>query len=306
MMRRSPGACVLLSGCMLLLGAAIAAEQDQAVLLDGSVIRGQVRLEATQVSVETPRGSVLLPRASVASVTAGGQTTVLNEPARPAGRDAQQEPAAADAQPQGAQRPAAAAEQKLDGHMSVDFRDVALADALRHVIDSAGLNFSYRPSDLARDARVSLSLKDIAVRRVLDLMLEPAGLGWTVRDGIVQVRPAHELTSARVRVYDTRDLLVGTGDRHVPPVTGLAAYGTPSGYTLRGETGCGRNGYGYGGAAGPYRGESAMERAFALATLITDTVAPESWARPAVRAYAGADAPVGRGGTGFEDVRPTF
>ncbi len=207
----------------------------------------------------------------------------------------------------------------LNSTISVDFEEALLADAIDYLREITRANFAYRSSDLKADPTpLTLHLKDVTVRQVLDLLLEGGGLGWTVERDVIRIRPKWQAAGLDSRVYDVRDLIISEEDRvglrtpglreraytqaggeglgqfgweargRVGLRVGSEGYGGDRGYE-RGYSGY-RGGYGgYGGGRGYGRGggggaqwQPARERAYDLAVLVTQTVRPASWARPAV------------------------
>jgi len=171
-------------------------------------------------------------------------------------------------------------------------------------------------------SNADLRLNDVTLRQVLDLLLEPRGLGWTMRDNVIRIRTAGTDAEMVVRVYDIRDLLLNIEDKQSTTTGRLGGYGggfggsggygggssaqgrgrigigtTGGSYRNQGRYGQGgyggyggsggyggRGGYdgGYGDGYGRSQSQSLNDRAYDLATLITETVQPESWEQPAV------------------------
>jgi hypothetical protein len=248
----------VLAAAVLLCGASAA---DELVFTSGAVLTGKVHLGGAQVRAVTEHGALVVSQGSVASVTVGGVTTVLG---------------------------------------AVVERDVA-------VVAGRGRRPERRQlSALAEAAVVSLRLKDVRASQVLDLSLEQVALGWKLKGNVVQFLPQEEVGRFELRGYAVRDLLVNTHDADAAasrtPMLAQAgggyggAYGGSFSRSGRGRDGYGSNrGYdGFGGLGGGY--QSSQDRAFGLATLITEVIRPDSWDDPAVMT-AGA----GGGGAGRRD-----
>lgn len=277
------------------------ARADVVVLDNGTTITGKAQITSRAVRIETHTGVLTVPlwrvvRASAGSVGARSPQAAREPetgatPPTPAGAKAQAEPkmTAGD----GVLR----ALDALESRISVSFTDVPLAEAITYLQEVTGANVSYRMSDLeADDTPVTLNLRDVKVRQVLDLLLEERGLAWSVREDIIRIRPGTESQELTMRVYDVRDLLADDEDRLASRTATARETTSRSGD----ENGLGQSASDYGsssssfsatygttGVAGATTLPSVSERAYSLAVLITETVRPESWARPAVIAAGG-------------------
>jgi len=188
--------------------------------------------------------------------------------------------------------------------ISVEFLDTSLVDALAYLREITDVNLVYDYRELRQDSvPVNLKLNLVPLHQVLDLLLEARGLSWGVVRDVVRIGREAELQRLELRCYDIRDLLMNTEDR-VPAATERGR--EPRRTELRGEMDAqfgwqeepygwqeqqGWGGY-YEGERRPRRvgwrryartvGQTASERAYDLAMLITQTVRPETWAQPAV------------------------
>ena len=192
----------------------------------------------------------------------------------------------------------------LESPVSVDFHETALVDAISYIQEITRGNVAYSPSELSVDPTpVTLKLDYVPLRQALSLLLEGRGLQWEVVGDVIRIGTATAAGHLELRRYDVRDLIVNTEDtqqgprdwsrpssRYEDDVTN-AQYQTwdQSSNQWWGQQGGGGWGtYGaptYGqpsGWQGGYGGQSASERAYDLARLITETVRPETWAQPPV------------------------
>lgn len=278
----------------LMLGSAGAAGNG-VVLVSGVKIAGRVQLGARQVYVGTEHGMLSISRDRVAEVTVAGAETVLRpvipppqEPVRPAGEQPKVRlaaPTRSSEQPKLSSAPGRASRSaSLGSRIDVDFDETPLTDVMDFLRETTGVAFVYRASDMPAEATpVTLRLKNVTARTVLNLALEGSGLTWRAQKGFVRVLAADKTDRTELRVYDVRDLLGSEGDRGVPGVSTLAAPAANGGSDWEGGWEAGGGGRQSGGA-----GPSCSDRAYALALLITQTVRPRSWAKPAVRSFSGS------------------
>ena len=311
--------CALMSALLAVLLAAGAAA-DVAVLTGGARVSGDIRVTGQGVVIRNENGTTTLPISRVVKVVRNGSESVaLAQFSSEAETAAPRRRAAAAAPERAAAEPVRAAS-VLDKRISVDLSDLPLPQAISYIEEVTGANFAYVLAELEADpAEADLRLQDVTLRQVLDLLLEPRGLSWTMRDNVIRIRPSGTDADMVVRVYDVRDLLLNTEDKASVRTGTLGGYGgggydggdydggafaqgrgrigigtTGSSYRSQGRYGgnqygrnqygqnqYGRDGYGQ-GRSGWGQSQSLNDRAYDLATLITETVRPQTWAQPAV------------------------
>lgn len=89
--------------------------------------------------------------------------------------------------------------------------DTTLPMAVSYLRTMTGLNFYITPKAQSEkeEARVPLTIDDYAVSDILDIMTEQNGLKWEVRDGLVRITTAEEITGSYIlRFFDINDLQV--------------------------------------------------------------------------------------------------
>jgi hypothetical protein len=99
--------------------------------------------------------------------------------------------------------------------VSVDFRDVSLAEALDYLREVTGLNLILLPraTEQGGDAKIRLKARDLSVKSTLKLLLASKGLTVTYRDGALVVLPQEDLQDNLVaEMYDVRSQLMKLQD----------------------------------------------------------------------------------------------
>lgn len=115
--------------------------------------------------------------------------------------------------------------------VTVDFHDVALAEAVDYLREVTGLNMlvSSKVTEKYADLKVTLKVRDLTVKSALKLMLHGRDLTATYRDGAVVILPQEDLQSAvEIRMYDVRAQMVKIQDFPGPKVE-LATPGSNNG-----------------------------------------------------------------------------
>jgi len=116
-------------------------------------------------------------------------------------------------------------QRKLEAKVSIQLRQVRLADALDVFRNATGLNFvAAEGGELA----VSLTVHDVSAKSALRLLLAPADLSAAFENGAVVIRSRKSLAgAATLKVYDVRATLVKVQDFPAPrmgllgPVVGV-------------------------------------------------------------------------------------
>ncbi|MEQ8789666.1 MAG: M56 family metallopeptidase [Pirellulaceae bacterium] len=102
----------------------------------------------------------------------------------------------------------------LDKKIDVDWSDVALADALLSLAQTAGVNVTIDDEGLheegvTKSMKVSLDVKQVSVRSVLRLLLEPLHLTYRIKDETLQVTSKERARGETLAmVYAVADLVV--------------------------------------------------------------------------------------------------
>jgi tetratricopeptide (TPR) repeat protein len=89
--------------------------------------------------------------------------------------------------------------------------DTTIQQAVTYLRTMTGLNFFVTPKAQSEkeEARVPLTVDNVAVSDILDVMTEQNGLKWEVRDGLVRITTADEVTGSHIlRFFDINDLQV--------------------------------------------------------------------------------------------------
>jgi Flp pilus assembly secretin CpaC len=89
--------------------------------------------------------------------------------------------------------------------------DTTVPQAVSYLRTITGLNFHVTPKATTEkeEARVPLQVDDVSVKDILDIMTEQNGMKWEVRDGLVRITTAEEITGSHLlRFYDINDLQV--------------------------------------------------------------------------------------------------
>jgi len=282
-------ACLgLLAFCLA--GAGFA---DEIVTRSGTHIKGQVTSGGDRVTIKTEDGTLTLPASRVTRVVH------MAVPVDFSGRPQASRTRAIQANGGGVglkgQAGSAALQAALERHIAVRFDETPLVDVLSYLQEIAGINFVYNAAEVqSANVLVTLHLENVTVRQVLDLAVGGSTLGWTVASGnVIRLGPHESIERYIVRTYDVRDLLQNVEDKQARRTLTLTETGTQEtqndssnaqfgsdsgGLGFNSTDSTSGNGQGLGGTAS----ESLPQRAFSLATLITSTVRPETWAQPAV------------------------
>lgn len=110
-------------------------------------------------------------------------------------------------------------QRKLETRITVELKQVRLADALDVFRSGTGLNFVAVDG---RDLAVSLTVRDLSARSALRLLLAPADLSAVFENGAVVIRNRQSLAgAATLKLYDVRATLVKIQDFPAPRM-GLA------------------------------------------------------------------------------------
>jgi type II secretory pathway component GspD/PulD (secretin) len=107
--------------------------------------------------------------------------------------------------------------------ISVDFKDIALDEAMNFVRDFTGINIFIDPdvhTKLSEDQlKVNLKVKDLLLKSALKLILQAKELSATYKDGVLIIQPKEKQSASLVtRIYDVRDLLLKIQDFPGPKV----------------------------------------------------------------------------------------
>ena len=88
---------------------------------------------------------------------------------------------------------------------ALGFSTLEIGDAVAYLRTITGLNFYITPKAQSEkeDVRVPLQVDDVAVSSILDLMTSQNGMKWEVRDGLVRIATAEEVSgSFLLRYFD--------------------------------------------------------------------------------------------------------
>lgn len=182
----------------------------------------------------------------------------------------------------------------------MSFDDTPLSAAIEYLREVTGANFSFSDSTLATREPLTLHLRDVSVHNVLDLIVESRDLNWGVKDDIIRIREG-AVRTARVRVYDVRDLLLNIEDKEANRTLTLSEGGHDDDDEEDGDYGQwggedDGGGWGFESGdsddergAGPTPSQSLRNRARDLGRLITSTVRPSSWDEPALLVIGGVN-----------------
>jgi len=261
---------------------------DTVVTASGARISGTVRIKGQTVEIDTEDGTLSLSRSRVLSVISQGKTVAR---ATPGGSNPghAREAAAPEAR-------AASVQAVLAKRISVRFDETPLADVLAYLTEITEANFVYNVADVqGANVLITMHLDDVTVRQVLDLALDNSNLGWTiVSEGIIRLGPRESVERIIVRTYDVRDLLVNVEDKRAMRTLTLTESQTEEDSGNASQWGGGSGDLSFYGESNGGRGgqlgspsESLAERAYGVASLITSTVRPETWAQPAVMQLGG-------------------
>jgi len=89
--------------------------------------------------------------------------------------------------------------------------DTTIPQAVSYLRTMTGLNFFVTPKAQTEkeEARVPLNVDNVAVSDILDVMTDQNGMKWEVRDGLVRITTADEVTGSHIlRFFDINDLQV--------------------------------------------------------------------------------------------------
>ena len=189
---------------------------------------------------------------------------------------------------QGAPKPAEAAAPPARGG-TIDFKEVAFADAVDYLRDVTGLNISVNwraleEAGVSKTDPVTLRLKNVTVRQVLKLMLQnvaPGKLAYSVDGNVLNITTL-ELSRKNMvtRIYHVEDLITDLPQFEQAPNFNLRNSGANGGQNGGGGGG-GSNGLfdQQGGQGGQKQdaGKTREERAQELIDLITSTVERDVW-----------------------------
>ncbi|MFZ5833621.1 MAG: permease prefix domain 1-containing protein [Planctomycetota bacterium] len=162
-------------------------------------------------------------------------------------------------------------QQLLSKLITVEFVETPLSDVLEYLTDAAGIQYHVKKraldeTGLSLDVPVSFNLKNVPADMVLRLAFDQHGLAYRLENGVVIVTTPEEAeTALEIRVYRVADLL----PKDEPQATAGAS---PLDYA----------------ESEPMAAQGAQD----LVSLITQTVAPESWSdvggMASIRLYRGA------------------
>jgi len=281
--------------CLGLLAAS--ARADTVITRSGHAISGRVQINGDEVRIENTDGTLTLPRARVDRVIMDRKTVTMPKAAPQAVRRAAPK---GDVQANGGGADLSARkelEEILNRRISVRFDDTPLPDAIAYVQEITGLNFVYSRAEV-QGIVINLNLDDVPVRKVLDFLVDQGELGWTiVAENIVKLGPPDEINPPVLVVYDTRDLLLNIEDKVAKRAQTLSeSDDDDDDDDGNGQWGSDDSDFGFdsddgdGGSTAGSPSADLADRAFGLATLITSTVRPETWAQPPVLQFGGATA----------------
>jgi len=277
---------------------ASAAFADEIVTTRGTRIKGQVTSGGDKVTIKTEDGTLTLPASRVSRVVLMGvPADFSSKPQAYRTKAIQANGGGVGLQGQADSAGSAALQAALERHIAVRFDETPLADVLSYLQEIAGINFVYNAAEVqSANVLVTLHLDNVTVRQVLNLIVGGSALGWTVASGnVVRLGPRESIERYIVRTYDVRDLLMNVEDKQARRTLTLTETGTQQtqngtsdssaqfgsdsgGLGFNSTDTTSGNGQSFGGTAS----ESLPQRAFSLATLITSTVRPDTWAQPAV------------------------
>ncbi|MFP4027520.1 MAG: STN domain-containing protein [Candidatus Brocadiia bacterium] len=175
---------------------------------------------------------------------------------------------------------------QLNRRISVDFDETPLPEALQFIKEITGLNFAYRSSDLETKARpVTLKVKNVSVRQILDLLLDNRGLGWQIQGTVVRIQRAKSSKVRKSHGYNVVGNVPEIRDHWAPGNTSILDQSDED------DDDMGSNELWGGGSWNDdddseedrhsERTRTPSERISNLAGLITKTVEPDSWQKPA-------------------------
>ncbi len=164
----------------------------------------------------------LLPLAVVAALAAPPLRAGDPKPAKPGGAPAASA-ANAPARPAPTPLPRSLEEalRLLDARrLSVQFDDVPLPDAVRHLATLTGMNILVGPAllrDGGADLRVRMRLRDVTARAAMEFLVESGGLGLRVERGILLVTTRKDALGRPVlRLYSVASLTMPIRDFPAP------------------------------------------------------------------------------------------
>ena len=170
---------------------------------------------------------------------------------------------------------------------TIDFKEVAFADAVDYLRDVTGLNISVNwraleEAGISKTDPVTLRLKNVTVRQVLKLMLQnvaPGKLAYFVDGNVLHVTTL-ELSRKNMvtRIYHVEDLITDLPQFEQAPNFNLESSGANGGQSGGGGGSTGLFGD-KGGQGGQKEdaGKTREERAQELIDLITSTIERDVW-----------------------------